>query len=56
MVTVLSLIVISGIIKGPVIKLLDVSDPAFAESLSIPIQQVARVIADGKELTEDQGS
>ena len=53
-VTVLSLIVISGIIKGPVIKLLDVSDPAFAESLSIPIQQVARVIADGKELTEDQ--
>ena len=42
------------VLKHPVLKMLQVSQPDTVESLSIPVQQIARVIADGKELTEEQ--
>lgn len=52
-----SLLVILGcavLIKGPVMDSLGVAKPAFSESLSIPAQQIARVVAEGRALTEDQ--
>lgn len=39
---------------NPVLSMLNISGSDLAESLSIPIQQVARVIADGEELTEEE--
>lgn len=41
-------------IKGPVYSSLGVADPAFSESLSIPAQQIARVVYEGRELTDEQ--
>lgn len=41
-------------LKGPVLSVLDVEQPDLVESLSIPVQQVARVIHDGESLTEDE--
>lgn len=52
-----SLLLILGsamLIKGPVMDSLGVEKPAFSESLSIPAQQIARVVAKGRELTEEQ--
>lgn len=48
------LLVSTYIMKYPVLKMLHVSQPDTIESLSIPAQQIARVVADGKELTEEQ--
>lgn len=42
------------ILKHPVLKALHVSQPDTIESLSIPAQQIARVIADGKEISLSQ--
>lgn len=42
------------VLKHPVLKMLQVSQPDTIEALSIPVQQIARVIADGRELTEEQ--
>lgn len=42
------------VLKHPVLKALNVSQPDFVESLSIPIQQVSKVITDGKELTPEE--
>lgn len=39
---------------NPVLSALNISGSDLAESLSIPIQQVSRVIADGHELTEEE--
>ena len=39
---------------NPALSKLDVEEGDLAESLSIPIQQVSRVIADGRELTEEE--
>ena len=50
----LGIIVISFIMSHPVLKAMNVAQPAFTESLSIPLQQIAKVITDGKELTEEQ--
>lgn len=47
-------LVISYILKHPVLQELNVSQPDTIEALSIPTQQVARVIADGKVLTKEQ--
>lgn len=44
----------SFILKHPVLNLLQVTQPDLIESLSIPAQQVARVVADGEELTAEQ--
>ena len=41
-------------IKGPVMNHFDVKQPDFIESISIPLQQVGRVIATGQELTPEQ--
>ena len=41
-------------IKGPVYDALGVAKPAFSESLSIPAQQIARVVYEGRELTQEQ--
>ena len=42
------------ILKHPVLSFLHVTQPDTIESLSVPAQQIARVIADGKKLTEEQ--
>lgn len=42
------------IIKGPVMDHYNVKQPDFVESISIPLQQVGRVIATGQELTPEQ--
>lgn len=42
------------ILKHPVLKAFHVSQPDIIESLSIPAQQIARVIADGKEISPNQ--
>ena len=41
-------------VKGPVLNAYNVAPTEFTEALSIPIQQVARVIANGGELTDNQ--
>ncbi len=47
-------ILLSIILKYPVLSSLNVKQPDTIESLSIPAQQIARVIKDEKELTSDQ--
>lgn len=42
------------IVKGPVMDHYNVKQPDFIESISIPLQQVGRVIATGQELTAEQ--
>ena len=42
------------VVKGPVMDAFDVSQPAFSESLSIPAQQIARVVYEGRALSEEQ--
>ena len=44
----------SFVLKHPVLSLLHVPQPGLAESLSIPAQQIARVIADKRPLTNEQ--
>lgn len=41
-------------IKGPVFEASGVTSPHLTESLSIPLQQVARVVTEGRELTQEQ--
>ena len=47
-------IVLSVFLKHPVLKSLNVKQPDTIESLSIPAQQIARVITDEKEITIEQ--
>ena len=47
-------IALSIFLKYPVLKSLNVKQPDTIESLSIPAQQIARVIKDEKELTFEQ--
>lgn len=42
------------LVKGPVMNHYEVKQPDFIESISIPLQQVGRVIATGQELTQTQ--
>ena len=48
------IIALSIFLKYPVLKSLNVKQPDTIESLSIPAQQIARVIKDEKELTIEQ--
>lgn len=48
------LIALVLIVKGPVMNHYDVKQPDFVESVSIPLQQVGRVIATGQELSQEQ--
>lgn len=50
----LAIFILSLIIKIPVMNAFHVVQPDFVESVSIPLQQVARVICEDKELTEEQ--
>lgn len=50
----LCVLVSTYVLKHPVLDSLQVNQPDTAESLSIPIQQIARVVVDGKKLTEEQ--
>lgn len=47
-------VVLTLIYKGPVLSHYGVIEPDTIESLSIPAQHIARVIADGGELSEEQ--
>ena len=47
-------IVAGWVMKGPVLDTMNVAEPDLVESLSIPVQQVARVIVDGGELTQEE--
>ena len=52
---VLFVVLVTGwVMKNPVLDALNVSDPDLVESLSIPVQQVARVITDGCALTQEE--
>lgn len=42
------------LVKGPVMEHYEVEQPDFVESISIPLQQVGRVISTGQELTPNQ--
>ena len=44
------------LVKGPVMNANDVIQPDLVESLSIPVQQISRVIVSGKSLTEKQST
>ena len=50
----LGIIVVSFILKKPVLAVLSVTQPDTIEALSVPAQQIARVIADGNEITDEQ--
>lgn len=45
-------ILVAFVLKHPVLNALEVSQPVIVESLSIPIQQIARVVSEGYDLTE----
>ncbi len=51
-VTALLTIALVVLVKGPVFGAMGVTGPDFVESLSLPLQQVARVIVDDKEISE----
>ncbi len=50
----LGIIAISFVMKHPVLKVLNVSQPDLVESLSIPLQQIARDVVDNDDFTEQQ--
>lgn len=47
-------LVVGWVMKGPVITAMRIPQPDTVESLSIPVQQIARTIHDGRILTEDE--
>ena len=49
-----ALAVAGWVLLNPVLSMMNISGSDIAESLSIPIQQVSRVIAEGHELTEEE--
>lgn len=48
-----AVIIVSFIMKRPVLQVLDVPQPSFVESLSIPVQQIARIIVDGEHIEDN---
>ncbi|MBQ3417371.1 MAG: hypothetical protein IJH32_06025 [Ruminococcus sp.] len=47
-------IVVAAIMTVPVVKLLHVQPVRFTESISIPLQQVSRVVSNGEKLEKDE--
>lgn len=43
-----------GLIRGPVMQTCGIAQPDFIESCSLPLQQIARVVVDSKDLTVEQ--
>lgn len=52
--TVIGALALSMLIKGPVYSSMGFAKPVFTESLSIPLQQVACVVANNRELSEEE--
>lgn len=50
----LFVLLLALLVKGPVFDHFQVAKPHFTESLSIPLQQVARVVTQGRSLTPEQ--
>lgn len=46
-------VLVSWVMRSPVLSALDVKQPDFVESLSIPVQQVARVVVDDGYISEE---
>lgn len=44
---------VNGVIKGPVFSVLRIPESSFAESMSIPLQQVAQTICDDGEMSKE---
>lgn len=53
-VSTICILLITVFIKGPVFSYFKVASPDMIESLSIPAQQIARVVSDEGELSEEQ--
>ena len=51
---ILATLALGWVMKGPVLSAMGVTQADLVESLSIPVQQVARVIADGCQLTAEE--
>lgn len=51
-----SLITVLAIIQGPVFAVCHVAQGHFAETVSVPLQQIAAVVAANGEITEDQAA
>lgn len=51
-----SILLVAVIVKYPVMNFLHVTQPDLVESLSIPIQQIAAVLCNDRELTKEQRS
>lgn len=49
-----AVIIASFILKHPVLKAFDVAQPHITESLSIPLQQVARDVIENKDFTDEE--
>lgn len=51
-----TLLIIGGVmlIKGPVMKACGVTQPDLAEALSVPLQQIAGVVAQGREMSAQE--
>jgi len=54
LVLLLALLICTYTLKHPVLEHLGVPQPDTIESLSIPAQQIARVVVEGEELTDEQ--
>ncbi len=52
----LTILVFVFFVKYPVMHVYEIPQADFVESLSIPVQQIARVIADGESLTEREAA
>lgn len=49
-----TILIITFILKHPILSYLNVSQPDTIESLSVPAQQIARVVVDHNDLSEEQ--
>ncbi len=52
LITLVVVVFISSLIKGPVMNALHVEQPDFVESLSVPLQQIARVLVEDRKVAE----
>lgn len=51
---VIGAIIVSLVVKGPVMNYFNVSQPDFVESVAMPIQMVSRVLVENKEVPKEQ--
>lgn len=50
----ISVLIVSYIVKYPVLNALNINQSNINESLSVPIQQISRVVVEEKEITKEQ--